>query len=397
MVTRLAPSRARLESTLGRLRFPPLSDVVEKRPSQGRNLPVLDGVRGLAVFMVVASHTHAFGMRGHGAVGVWLFLALSAFLLIQPFALRPERALEWRSLRSYLARRVRRILPAYAVAIGVTALVMRFDRETLVRHLLFLQADGVLWTVPQEMLCYLVLPVIAALHAVVSRRSIPVTVVGVAGIATLANLYLDASVFSLRGNYTELRWYVGIFLTGLAFGTAIHWPPLAAALGRKPVARTLGAVGMALLAGLFLSARDFVEPIPDSVPLLGRLHGPLGWSHPGTFGVACGALIAIAVCCEGSLVARLLSSIALRALGVVSFSLYLAHVLIRDRFVDRVEWGWPLFSVTLLLAYAVACVSYTWIERPFLRRREPRGEAGAARGAAAGGFCHDAAARAPEE
>jgi peptidoglycan/LPS O-acetylase OafA/YrhL len=367
MAARLGPTRAHLEEAIARLRIPALRDIVEKTPSQGRNLPVLDGVRGLAVFLVVASHTHAFSLRGHGAVGVWLFLALSAFLLIQPFAIRPARALEWRTLGRYFQRRVQRIVPAYVVAIGITALVMDFDRTTLMRHLLLLQADGVLWTVPQEMLCYLVLPVVAVLHALVSRRAIPGTVAAIAVVATLANLYLDESLFSLNGNHTELRWYLGIFLTGLAFGYAIHWPPLAAALERPRVAQALGALGLALLIGLFVSARDFVEPIPDSVPLLGSLHGPLGWSRPGTFGVICGAIIAIAVTCERSLLARLLSSLALRALGVVSFSLYLAHVLIRDVFVDRVAWGWPLFAVTLILSYAVACVSYSWIERPFMR------------------------------
>jgi peptidoglycan/LPS O-acetylase OafA/YrhL len=193
----------------------------------------------------------------------------------------------------------------------------------------------------------------------------------------VANLHLDESVFSLHGNHTELRWYVGIFLTGLAFGYAIRWPPLAAALRRPPVARTLGALGIALLAGLFLSARDIVGAIPDTVPLIGNLRGPLGWSHPGTFGVACGALIAIAVTCERSLVARLLACLPLRALGVVSFSLYLAHVLIRDVFIERVDWGWPLFTVTLLLSYIVACASYSWVERPFMRLGLPSRDAAA--------------------
>ncbi|MEE8508864.1 MAG: acyltransferase family protein, partial [Myxococcota bacterium] len=106
-----ATLRKRAEARLRRLPIPALRDIVNKQPTAGPNLDALDGIRGLAVLLVLASHTGAFQLQGHGGVGVWLFFGLSAFLLTMPFAARPERAASWPDLRHYFARRLRRILP----------------------------------------------------------------------------------------------------------------------------------------------------------------------------------------------------------------------------------------------------------------------------------------------
>ncbi|MCG8591682.1 MAG: hypothetical protein MJE66_20480, partial [Proteobacteria bacterium] len=94
------PSLVRgLDAWLRRTRFAALRDVVEKRPAEGTNLDALDGIRGVAVLIVVASHTDGLGLEGHGGAGVWLFFGLSAFLLTRPFAADPSRARRAASLR----------------------------------------------------------------------------------------------------------------------------------------------------------------------------------------------------------------------------------------------------------------------------------------------------------
>lgn len=50
----------------------PFIDVDGKRSSHGDSLYPLDGVRGLAVLIVVMSHTSAFGMYRQGSLGVYL-------------------------------------------------------------------------------------------------------------------------------------------------------------------------------------------------------------------------------------------------------------------------------------------------------------------------------------
>lgn len=53
----------------------PYTDVNLKISTHGANLPILDGVRGLAVLIVLASHTSAFCMYGQGSLGVLLFFS----------------------------------------------------------------------------------------------------------------------------------------------------------------------------------------------------------------------------------------------------------------------------------------------------------------------------------
>lgn len=347
-----------------------IRDVTEKRPHSGPNLDALDGVRGLAVLMVVASHCNALGLARHGAVGVWLFFALSAFLLTMPFLARPDGVLAPARIRSYAARRLRRILPAYYTVLGVTFFWAQGEPYTLARHLLFLEGNGILWTIPQEMLFYLVLPLLAAVQRPLFRGSVPATCAGLAVAGIVANLTLDTEVLSLRGNGGDRPFYLGIFLAGMAACAAYHWPALRRLLARPAANRALHGVGLALLALLFLSAETFnTRLLPDDA-LFDPLRGRLGWRYPGIFGAISALLIFITLVCEGRLLHRLLSSYPLRALGIVSFSLYLVHIVVRDKlFALGMGPGTPLFLATLAVAYAMACFVYGRIERPFLSYR----------------------------
>jgi len=67
---------------------------------QQRRIAVLDGVRGLAIGLVVAFHV---GIVVRGAIGVTIFFVLSGFLITR-LLLRP-RALTGRELRDFYVRR----------------------------------------------------------------------------------------------------------------------------------------------------------------------------------------------------------------------------------------------------------------------------------------------------
>src|SRR6478736_1926349 len=73
-------------------------------------VPELDGVRGLAILIVVAAHTIAPGHMG-GGVGVTLFFVLSGHL-ITGMLLREHAAAGCRDLRAFWGRRARRLGPA---------------------------------------------------------------------------------------------------------------------------------------------------------------------------------------------------------------------------------------------------------------------------------------------
>src|SRR5690606_3191773 len=67
-------------------------------PTTGGHVDALDGLRGLAVLIVMASHWSNAGvdllpwsMAGTGKSGVYLFYVLSAFLLARLMLLRGDR------------------------------------------------------------------------------------------------------------------------------------------------------------------------------------------------------------------------------------------------------------------------------------------------------------------
>ncbi len=83
--------------------------------------PELDGLRSVAVYLVVAFHAHMVLLEG-GFVGVDLFFVLSGFL-VTGVLLRDLDTRGQIRLGNFYARRVRRLLPAAVVLIVVTCLV----------------------------------------------------------------------------------------------------------------------------------------------------------------------------------------------------------------------------------------------------------------------------------
>ncbi|HEY3187617.1 MAG TPA: acyltransferase family protein, partial [Solirubrobacteraceae bacterium] len=83
--------------------------------------PQLDGLRAVAVYLVVAYHAGIHGFSG-GFIGVDLFFVLSGYLVTQ-LLLRDFRHSERIGFRRFYARRIRRLLPAAFAALLVTAAV----------------------------------------------------------------------------------------------------------------------------------------------------------------------------------------------------------------------------------------------------------------------------------
>jgi peptidoglycan/LPS O-acetylase OafA/YrhL len=311
-------------------------------------------------------------MKGHGAVGVWLFFALSAFLLTMPFAARPERVFQLSQLRHYAARRINRILPAYYFAIVVLALLTTSGLTFLWQHFAFVRATGIFWTIPQEMLFYLLLPPLVALHPSVFRRNFAATLLGLSAVALAANLLLTVDVFALHGNGKLLPFHLGIFLSGMVFAYAYQYPALARVVARPAVNRVLDVAGLLVLALLALVSPYVFENTLAALPGLDSLDPRLGLRYKHTYGVLCGFLIYVTLVCEGRWTHWIMSSLPLRAMGVVCFSLYLFHVMVQSLLGFRLlglQAGNTLFCFTLATTYLVACIVYTLVERPFLKIR----------------------------
>ena len=93
--------------------------------------PALDGLRSLAVYLVVAFHAGVVAFEG-GFIGVDLFFVLSGFL-VTSVLLSEHRATGAIRLGRFYARRVRRLLPAAVVAIVAIAVTAVFVEPPLTR------------------------------------------------------------------------------------------------------------------------------------------------------------------------------------------------------------------------------------------------------------------------
>ena len=117
-----------------------IATLLHKRPSTGEPMAELDGLRGFAVFLVLASHTNLWGLRGSGAVGVWLFFVLSSFLLTKIMLAKLPASLGARELAKYVIRRIARIIPVYYFCLILVAWEGGKTGEWFLRHCLFMAA-----------------------------------------------------------------------------------------------------------------------------------------------------------------------------------------------------------------------------------------------------------------
>jgi peptidoglycan/LPS O-acetylase OafA/YrhL len=98
-------------------------------PSSGSHFDVLDGLRGMAILLVVAYHTlytnPADGLLSRlagyvivaGWMGVPIFFVLSGFLISHPFFQKREADPRFWHQRGYIRRRVAKILPPFYLSI----------------------------------------------------------------------------------------------------------------------------------------------------------------------------------------------------------------------------------------------------------------------------------------
>ncbi len=336
-----------------------------KAPSSVENIDALDGVRGLAVFLVIASHTNGLHLRGQGAIGVWLFFVLSGFLLALPFARKPEEILSLSRMGRFMFKRLKRVLPMYYISIGMYYLLYPGfieSREALAEHALLLKANGHLWSVQQEMVFYFIMPpVLLAAYLfmkVWAGRRLTFGVVLVA-LGLALNSYLTPSIFHLHGSSLELPLYIGIFLVGMA-SAYFYSSPLYERFARLRWARrasNMAAIG--IMAIYFLSARFYKDALGIMTDV-----DHVGWSYPMFFGVTAMILILSLLADVRSRLAMILSSRYVRSVGIVSYSMYLVHYIVVHYMSRRVPEGNLLFVYVFAASYIISLFTYLIIEKP---------------------------------
>jgi peptidoglycan/LPS O-acetylase OafA/YrhL len=337
----------------------------------------LDGLRGVAVLLVLAFHLR---LLPGGFLGVDLFFVLSGFLITTLLAEEWERSGTLR-LTSFYLRRAWRILPALAVLLLVclfcepwlpsleqseslreVTVAASFLTNWPYLHQAYMPRLGHTWSLALEMQFYLLWPLLLAamLRLRLSRRCILLVLIAAILACAGHRLLLHSShrPHGLERAAHTFRLYAGLdtradaLLAGCVVGLLAVW----GWLPRWPrsLTRLLSLAAFALLATLAATRN------PE-------------WRqyYRGLFTVVA-VIVAFLVAqalSERSWLAALLEVAPLPAVGRISYSLYLCHIPV-IYWLRPAGLGWDHPRDTALVAltsFAVALLAYWCVERPCLR------------------------------
>lgn len=338
----------------------PQVDVVATQ-SRPNDIPVLNGLRGLAVLIVFASHASNvfYGGKitglGGGQLGVMLFFMLSGFLMAYLYAGKPATPVgQWK----FVINRFARIYPLFAVVVLACFVIQRFkvpiwaysvvSPHDVVIHLLFIRGYDVFWTIGPEVMFYLLFLVLWRAYRCnsVAFVAVVVTALGVA--------WLPVSVVS-SNSLARLHDTLPYFLVGTIAG--LRSEQLLAFAQRHS--------RWALFA-FWVSLSVFALSFPQVIRLFADVPKRLTdnpWSFP-FYLLATGCLFATSILSSPSLLSNRVAGF----LGKISFSFYLLHYVVIANVHDWMP-GYPTRSILIAVMVTTALSSCTYfvIEAPMRR------------------------------
>jgi peptidoglycan/LPS O-acetylase OafA/YrhL len=371
----------------------------EVQSSIGKHFDALDGIRGVAILLVVAFHTFYVnpasgkmllavdGLIKTGFIGVPIFFVLSGFLISYPFFRQRATDTQFWYFRGYTRRRIGKILPPYYLSIAVFAAYyfLRFSNPAYLRTALqwalgvlnfvpnALRFNASYWSLIVEIHFYVMLPFLFFLTRGLKVRH--------------ASAVLFFILFAVPLVVRELTWPE----------QALAKDQIGFLMSRFPCQLDFFAWGV-LFSGVFVS----LPVAPNDIRALG-VFGYAGavlflssiclwalWSnlfdihfHPTRWSIeafhflssASAFLLLFFVFDPRCFGARVLSHRALRFVGIVSYEWFLFHQPIVDLFQDL--FGQAGGSLTrylcrtvlpLTLTFACSVVVYRYFSLPLMNR-----------------------------
>lgn len=320
------------------------------------HIAALDGLRGIAAWLVVLSHTNnllpqpLLVLSGAGAAGVMIFFVLSGFLMGLLYASVPP---EPPAIADFVVARIARVFPLYFAVVLFSFVVnekfpflmpyvhvYNVTIKNIWEHVFFIRGQSVLWTIPVEVTFYSLF----VLLWLVRGRSRAAYLMSIAALwlAVVATMYKPLP----WGN--DLPRYVAFFFSGLVIAEVYR----AAPPEDDGVASVFGAT--LVVAGIILL-------IPGNYrALFGTGLG--SWSGQASL------LMATTVCaaaCYSSLAQKVLGARLLSLQGDISYSVYLLHPLVLHAIRKNTGLdGLALFPAVIVGTLVIALASYHFIERP---------------------------------
>ncbi len=345
----------------------------------------LDGLRALAVVVVLAFHLQLDGATG-GFLGVSLFFTLSGYLITQ--LMIGERNQHGRiDVVGFWVRRLRRLMPvAVVVVLAIAVAAIAFDQfpserlrgdlfaalgyaanwrfmsgSTSYADLFTSSPSPVLhfWSLAIEEQFYVIFPIVMAGLFAVRRRWVISAGLSVLTIASMAAVFMgsdqDVVYYGAHTRAAEI-------LTGALLAL---WLPLGGANGTS-------IRGARLLASPVVNAGVFGTGLVGFTALVITVETGDAWLYSGGFVAVSMLSILLIIGVQSPGPVRWIAErpLAVR-IGGLSYGLYLFHwpifLLVTE---DSTSLnGWPLHTLRLAITAVLAWISSTFLEQPIRRRR----------------------------
>lgn len=352
-----------------------MTDSETKLPPSA-TIPSLDGIRAIAVALVVFAHS-GLESRVPGGLGVTIFFVLSGYLITTLMRIEHGRigAIDY---RNFYLRRLLRLMPPLLIVVAVTFVLARLgviDGEYTLGGLfstLFYfgnyyvlahdyegipQGMGVVWSLAVEEHFYIFYPFLAAFLLRRTRAATATLVLALLCVAVLAWRYWLA-LRGISGEYINVATDTRIDAILIGCGLALWRNPWLdrQRVQAQPYDWLLAAACVAVLAASLLYRDEFFRQT-------------LRYSLQG---LAIAGLLYLSVLRARQAPFRWLSSRPLVYLGGISYTVYLSHHVILYALAKH--WPqWNTFTsllVTLLLTLGVAELMRRAVEQPAARLRK---------------------------
>ncbi|KOS66627.1 hypothetical protein AEA09_17985 [Lysinibacillus contaminans] len=344
----------------------------------------LNGLRGIAVLIVVFSHTGNSGLyllpglnlTGIGQFGVILFFFLSAFLLSRPFFHKPELVYDTQKWLNYFIRRFLRIIPLYYIVVLLdfyfhNTQILPTDKQELIDHLLFIKGNGVYWSVPVELKFYLMLPIFIFLFIVCSKNKMAFRFL----LIGILSLFISNAVFAYTNSFLEnlfIHRYIIAFIAGvLTSYIYVQTEKNKLSLFNKKTFEIIAFACIALMITQIPSIRYYFQGGQNFN------YSSMDWSeyykYRHLFAVACFSVFTYCYLNGTGLINNFLSTKILSFIGELSFSMYLLHMPVLYFVVANFNINSNLQTLLVfIITILISTLTYNLIEKPFMNLSKKR-------------------------